>query len=244
MASKYGYALVKEVENRSGIDYSKKLQKYTDIVIESVISQGEREINTKTGTVFTGVRGYQECGLTNKNLDTATGLSVTTTYYFKINVDGQGEVEYNITTAGDVTYDAIIILMNNAISSVRACFHLVNGDLRCSSFLFGSSSSIALAAGTGTDLFGTLTGFSAFDVAVVGSGNIPDAVSLLSIELAYRRMYNMMIFDGPTFTRDKGKRLMPIWDDDLMSTLDPYISKEITPIRNIVMYNNNPSVRM
>jgi hypothetical protein len=60
----------------------------------------------------TAVQGYQECGLSGKTGGTATGLATTTTYYFKVNCDGTGVVEKSITTAADVTYTAVIALMN------------------------------------------------------------------------------------------------------------------------------------
>ena len=115
--------------------------------------------------------GYQECGLTGKILTTATGLSAATQYYFKVNIDGAGVIEENFTTATDVTYAAVIDLMNATLAA-GAKFELVNGDLRCTSDSTGTSSSVALSAGTtGTDVFGELTDFSAFQTAVAGSLN-------------------------------------------------------------------------
>lgn len=120
-----------------------------------------------------GEGGYQEVGLTGKTDTTDTGLTATNQYYFKINIDGGGVVEYDITLgAGTVNelYTAVLALMNTELVAAGAYFHLVNGDLRCTSETNGSTSSIALSAGsTGTDLFATLTGWSAFDTAVAGS---------------------------------------------------------------------------
>ncbi len=116
--------------------------------------------------------GYQECGLSSKELTTATGLSTTTQYYFKINVDGAGVVEEDFTTGADVTYDAVIALITATIAAGATCGLTGTGDLRFTSDLTGASSTIALSAGTtGTDLFATLTGFTAFDEAVEGSLN-------------------------------------------------------------------------
>lgn len=117
--------------------------------------------------------GYQEVGLDSKTDATATGLSTSTQYYFKINIDGAGVVEYDITTASDVTYAAVLALINTALVAAGAYMHLVAGDLRCTSSANGSTSSIALSAGaSGPDLFATLTGWSAFDTAVVGSTDV------------------------------------------------------------------------
>ncbi len=116
--------------------------------------------------------GYQECGLSSKTLTTETGLANTTQYYFKVNVDGAGVVEEDFTTASDTTYAAVIALINATIAAGATCELNGLGDLRFVSDLAGSASSIALSAGTtGTDLFATLTSFSAFDTAIVGSLN-------------------------------------------------------------------------
>ena len=120
--------------------------------------------------------GYQEVDISaDKELTSATGLSATTQYYFKINIDTGGIAEYNITTATDLTYSAVIALMNTAIGG-GATFSIVNGDLRCTSASTGGSSTIALSAGTtGTDLFVTLTDYVGFESAVNGNtftGNV------------------------------------------------------------------------
>ena len=111
--------------------------------------------------------GIQECGLSSKVDATETGLATTTQYYFKVNIDLGGVVEYDITTASDTTFAAVIILMNAELTG--AAFSLMDGNLRCTS----EGTSIALSAGTtGTDLFTTLTGFTAFDTAIDNLKNI------------------------------------------------------------------------
>jgi len=116
-------------------------------------------------TKFVTVQGYQECGLTAKTLITATGLAVSTQYYFKVRVDTGALTEYSITTASDVTFSAIIALLNAALTTVT--WSIVGGDLRCTSNTMTSLSAIGLAAGTtGTNFFATLTGWTAFDAAV------------------------------------------------------------------------------
>lgn len=115
---------------------------------------------------FSVISGYQDCGLSSKTLATATGLADTTKYYFKVTADGGEPVEYDITTATDTSYKGVIALLNTETSGV-CTWSLVGGDLRCTSDDTTADSSIALAAGTtGTDLFATLTGFTAFDTAV------------------------------------------------------------------------------
>lgn len=116
--------------------------------------------------------GYQECGLSDLGGNEATGLSASTQYYYKISIDDSAVTEYDITTATDVTFDGVIALMN--AQNTGATFALVGGDLRCTSDTQTGVSSIALSAGTtGTDLFATLTGFSAFDTAVDGDTTLP-----------------------------------------------------------------------
>lgn len=118
--------------------------------------------------------GYQECGLSGISDEKSTGLSTTTQYYYKVTINGE-QTEYDITTASDVTYSAVIALMN--AQNTGATFSIVGGDLRCTSDAVTGVSTIALAAGTtGTDLFATLTGFSAFDTAVTGDTDVPSEI--------------------------------------------------------------------
>jgi len=119
--------------------------------------------------------GYQECGLTGKSGVFLTGLSATTKYYFKAAVDGAAVVEYDITTAADLTFAAVIILLNAALTTVT--FSLVDGDLRCTSNAITGISSIALTVGsTGTDLLDTLTGWTAQETAVLGDTDVPEEI--------------------------------------------------------------------
>ena len=114
---------------------------------------------------FTSAVGYQEFGLSGKALNTATGLSATTTYYLKVAIDGGAVTEYSITTASSLTFEYIIDLLNTAVRGVT--FSIEEGDLRCSSDTVGAASAIAITAGTtGTDLLATLTDFAAMETAV------------------------------------------------------------------------------
>jgi len=155
----------------------------------------------KAGGDATGLaawtQGYQECGLAGKAGGDPTGLAGVTQYYFKVNVDGAGVVEYNITTAADVTFTAVIALMNAAVAG--AVFGLSGGDLRCTSSTYGTGSSIALSAGTtGADLFGTLTGFVAFDAAVAGVTS--EYFFKVNIDGAGLTEYSILVEADDTFT--------------------------------------------
>ena len=53
MVSVYGYITVAQLEAFAAIDYGSRCN-YTDAQVEAIISQSEREINTKVGSTFTG----------------------------------------------------------------------------------------------------------------------------------------------------------------------------------------------
>lgn len=119
---------------------------YTDLLASIAGVSMETPVRDQTLT-------YQEFGLSGKTSSTATGLSNTTTYYFKIN-----GTEYNITTVSTTTFTAIIALLN-AASNLPAgvSFSLIGGDLRC----YGTGIAMSLTAGTtGTDLLASITGTS------------------------------------------------------------------------------------
>lgn len=121
-------------------------------------------------------QGYQECGLSGLSDRTATGLSGTTDYYFKVSVDGGAVTEYSITTAADLTYSAVIALMN-AETTGLCTFSITGGDLRCTSDSVSGVSTISLSVGTtGTDLFGALTSFTAFETAVGADTDMPSEI--------------------------------------------------------------------
>ncbi len=114
-------------------------------------------------------QGYQGCGLTGLTGASSTGLSASTTYYFKVAINGGASTQYSITTAATLTYTAIIALMNTAIGAT-ASFAIVGGDLVCTSTAGGASAAIALAQGTSSpSLFSSLTGFTSFATAVAGT---------------------------------------------------------------------------
>lgn len=102
--------------------------------------------------------GNQGHKLLGKELTAETGLSINTTYYFYLDIDGKGKNMYSITTAADTTYSAIIDLLNNSSAlsgeemagvnlsnlSLGASFRLIDGDLMCSSISGGTLSSIEM----------------------------------------------------------------------------------------------------
>ena len=106
--------------------------------------------------------GYQEIGLSGITANTNTGLSASTTYYFKIAVDGGSAYEVAFTTdSSNVNFGG----KNGVLSKIqdildtqyytegnlfekRVTVGIVNGDVRFTSGSYLSTSAIALTAGT------------------------------------------------------------------------------------------------
>ncbi len=169
LAKAFGWALNLSFETQECTELGVTFKEFIPLGKASSVSVSRYRIDTRLNLFE---NGYQECGLADKTLTTETGLSTTTQYYLKINVDGAGVVEEDFTTASDTTYAAVIALINATIAAGATCGLTGTGDLRFTSDLTGASSTIALSAGTtGTDLFATLTGFTAFNTAVAGSLN-------------------------------------------------------------------------
>ena len=106
--------------------------------------------------------GYQEIGLSGITANTNTGLSASTTYYFKIAVDGGSVYEVAFTTdSSNVNFGG----KNGVLSKIqdildtqyytegnlfekRVTVGIVNGDVRFTSGSYLSTSAVALTAGT------------------------------------------------------------------------------------------------
>jgi hypothetical protein len=98
---------------------------------------------------------YQEFGLTGKVATAlATGLAASTTYYYKLALNGGDVTEYYITTYGNIpTFGELINLLNlskkvsddTAITGVT--FSLTSGDIRCTSASVLSTTSVAITGG-------------------------------------------------------------------------------------------------
>jgi hypothetical protein len=138
--------------------------------------------------------GYHGVGLSNKVLNSNTGLSTSTKYWFKADIDGAGVDEYDFTTDTiNTTFTDVITKMNAAIGTVSgnplstyATFSLINGNLVCTSNTTGSSSSVLLENGitgdgiTEFNLFDEVapgpyfTGFTTLETEVIGLDAITD----------------------------------------------------------------------
>ena len=106
--------------------------------------------------------GYQEVGLSGITASTNTGLSASTTYYFKIAVDGGSAYEVAFATdSSNVNFGG----KNGVISKIQDILEtqyytegnlfekkvtvgIINGDIRFTSGSYLSTSAIALTAGT------------------------------------------------------------------------------------------------
>jgi hypothetical protein len=107
--------------------------------------------------------GYQEVGL-NVLGTAASGITSTGVYSFRVNT-----INYNITVNAGATINEIIALMDAQVTSAGFTVALINADIRITNDLTGSTANVTLAAGTGTNLFSHLTGFTTFDVAIPGA---------------------------------------------------------------------------
>lgn len=126
-----------------------------------------------------GYWAFQEFGLSTTS-GASSGLSTTTQYYFKIAIDGGAVTEYDITTAGDVTWSAVVTLIDTAISGAGATCEFIDGDVRIHSDDTTASSDISCSAGTtGTSLF--------------GQGNVPAVGSLETVD------YTDIVIDTTNF---------------------------------------------
>ena len=104
----------------------------------------------------------------DKAVSSATGLTATGIYYFKVN-----DTEYHITIDSDTTYSAVLTLLNLTTPSYR--WSLTSGNLRCQLKTLGANP-LALAHAVSTpDLFNTLSGFTGFGVQNLGSSAVQGA---------------------------------------------------------------------
>jgi hypothetical protein len=128
---------------------------------------------------FKPVPGFQTVTVANnKTTASATGLAATTQYYFKLNANGQGIVEYDITTldAGQLTYAHLLALLN--AKTPGAQWSMIGGNLGCTSTV--STGSISLSVGTtGTNLF---VGTSLADYTTIAAATAPSqAIDVQSV---------------------------------------------------------------
>jgi hypothetical protein len=123
-----------------------------------------------------GTKGYQAVDLGSaKAGGDNTGLSGSTVYGMTVllNEGTDDEVEKIVLVTGSAatTYTTLLTQINNDLGG-DATAELVSGDLRVTSDLYGTNSSVAItdgATGADSNLLATLTGFVAISTAVDGT---------------------------------------------------------------------------
>ena len=154
--------------------------------------------------------GYQEVGLSGITSNTETGLTASTTYYFKIAVDGGSAYEVAFTTdASNTKFGG----NNGVISKIQAILDtqfytegnlfekgvtcsIVNGDLRFTSHNRTRNSAIALTAGTS----GTANTDELFD----GTNQIARFPATVEAAVA-ARLPDDTVFSKDTYIENKNK---------------------------------------
>jgi hypothetical protein len=131
-------------------------------------SQVSYQEETTWGVNPAGTAGVQNVsfGITKVGGDPSGLLNDETVYDAAIVVDGGGSQLINVVGEEAQTFTALIAQINQDLTG--ASIALVAGDLLTTSDTLGASSTIAI---TDTDLFATLTNFSAVDSAVAGTGS-------------------------------------------------------------------------
>jgi len=127
------------------------------------------------GLPLSATKGYQDVNVGNKTLADDTLLLSSTSYNFKIVVDGGPNTTVTIMTGvGVVYFSNLVSLINNALVGLSLAASV---DIQPSTYGFlrftsngtpGSTSSIVLSAGTGSDLFAALTGGAILETPVNG----------------------------------------------------------------------------
>ena len=163
--------------------------------------------------------GYQEVGLSGITPSTHSGLSASTTYYFKIAADGGSAYEVAFTTdASNLNFGG----NNGVISKIQAILDqqyytegnlyekgisvgIVNGDIRFTSHNRTRNSAIALTAGTS----GTANTDELFDgtniIARFPASPEKAVAAKLPDDVIYDKTYNIEKSNKSQFAYDDGK---------------------------------------
>ena len=163
--------------------------------------------------------GYQEVGLSGITPSTHSGLSASTTYYFKIAADGGSAYEVAFTTdASNLNFGGI----NGVISKIQAILDqqyytegnlyekgisvgIINGDIRFTSHNRTRNSAIALTAGTS----GSANTDELFDgtniIARFPASPEKAVAAKLPDDVIYDKTYNIEKSNKSAFAYDDGK---------------------------------------
>ncbi len=112
------------------------------------------------------VAGYQVVGVGGAKIAaSASGLANNSTVYTaSVVIDGATTIALSIVGSTAQTFGALVTLLNNQLNNIGTCA-LVSGNVRITSKLADSTSSVAITDGT---LFAALTGYTAVATAVAG----------------------------------------------------------------------------
>ena len=163
--------------------------------------------------------GYQEVGLSGITASTHSGLTASTTYYFKIAVDGGSAYEVAFTTdASNLNFGG----NNGVISKIQAILDqqyytegnlyekgisvgIINGDIRFTSHNRTRNSAIALTAGTS----GSANTDELFDgtniIARFPASPEKAVAAKLPDDVIYDKTYNIEKSNKSAFAYDDGK---------------------------------------
>lgn len=157
---------IKVLTNTTGLTFEMKNFVCTKMSQIELIDDEDLSAETITISSSEG-QSYQIASMTLDYGFDASGLSVTTQYYFKVN-----GTEYDITTASSLTHDDIALLIDTELDP--AGIGCVYDNLLYGYKVYSEDSSvtsISLTSGTsGTDLFGTCTNSDGYDTAVSYAG--------------------------------------------------------------------------
>lgn len=142
----------------------------TGIKVDVIENDSAELIAAKTAVLvdnvhFTASASGNEITITDKNGGMVSDANSGTTS-FNVVVSNQG----TDLIPADVSWGQIITLLN--ASTVGALWTIAGGDIRLTSSIIGSQSSIDLSSGiTGNDLFANIAGFVGLESSVIGTSN-------------------------------------------------------------------------
>ena len=140
----------------------------------SPTTQGLFHIEYRGAPAELAFSGYQELGLSDCSDESpATGITAQE-YTIGVSINGATSADITFTVASDITWAAIIILMN--AQTTGATWSIVGGDIRLTSDAVDGVSTIAIVAGGATDFLDGVTAFSAVDTAVAGDTDLPSEI--------------------------------------------------------------------
>ena len=166
-------------------------------------------------------QGYQELGLNFSSEDDGTGLSEDFTVYdFNIDVDGAGIQTINMKGLDCKTFEALRVAMQSELddAGVETTLTIETDDIRITSNLRGTGSTVAITAGTTNDLLTALS-------------TTPDAASdgVTQLEQGKVYYYRVRVNNGYNVTLGSdGNTEDKDWDSQSAWQTDEYSNDQAT----------------